>query len=99
MDQQRFAARRYEGYFGDATERVERPIIVANPADDAAFQALIESMLATGAWRPETLEALLRTRYPNVLVRPRELAGERTEVWYVYRDGHWIGSEIDAGSG
>jgi hypothetical protein len=23
-------------------------------------------------------------------VRPRELAGERTQIWYVYRDGHWV---------
>jgi hypothetical protein len=55
-------------------------------------------MLLTGEWRPETLEAALRTRYPNALVRPRGLAGERTEVWYVYRDGHWIGRETDVGS-
>jgi hypothetical protein len=99
MYQQRFAARADEGHFGDATDRAERPIIVANPADDAVFKALIDSMLATGSRRPETLEALLRTRYPHALVRPRELAGERTEVWYVYRDGHWIGRETDAGSG
>ena len=96
--QQRFAARPHEGYFSDAGDRPRRPVIIANPADDPAFRSLIDSLLLAGEWRPEQLEAALRTRYANALVRPRELAGERTEVWYVYRDGHWIGREIDVGS-
>ena len=98
MYQLRYAPRPREGYFDDAADRGRRPVIVANPADDAAFRSMIESLLLSGASNPEALEELLRTRYPNSVVRPRELAGERTEVWYVYRDGHWIRREIDAGS-
>jgi hypothetical protein len=73
-----------------------RPLIVANPAGDREFRALIDSSLLKGAGRPEDLEALLRTRYPQAIVRRRELAGEPTVVWYVYRDGHWIRSDRDA---
>jgi hypothetical protein len=98
MHQLRYAPRPDEGYFNDARDRPRRPVIVANPADDGTFRSLIDSMLLSGASSPEALEELLRTRYPNSVVRPRGLAGERTEVWYVYRDGHWIGRDLDAGS-
>ena len=59
---------------------------------------MIESALPSGDWRPQDLEALLRSRYPKAVVRRRELDAERVEVWYVYRDGHWIRSEPDAES-
>jgi hypothetical protein len=80
----------------DPFEPVPRPVIVANPAGDREFRALIHSGLVSGAQLPEELEAVLRTRYPLAIVRPRELAGERSAVWYVYREGHWIRSETDA---
>jgi len=38
------------------------------------------------------LQRRLRDRFPRAIVRPRELAGERLEIWYVYRDGRWIRS-------
>lgn len=79
-----------------ADDSVRRPVIVANPPGDRAFRDLIESALLSGSGRPQDLEALLRTRYPNAVVRRRELDAERTEVWYVYRDGHWIRSAPDA---
>jgi hypothetical protein len=76
-----------------AIEPARRPTIVANPPGDRQFRALIDACLLSGATRPEDLEAVLRTRYPLAVVRPRELAGERTTVWYVYREGHWIRSD------
>lgn len=82
-----------EGSFTRAGDRSRRPIIVANPPGDRQFRELIDVALLSGGWRPEDLEAFLRTRYPSALVRRRELEGERTEMWYVYRDGHWIRSE------
>ena len=36
------------------------------------------------------LQDCLRQRWPLALVRPRELAGEQAQIWYVYRDGHWV---------
>jgi hypothetical protein len=92
----RLWTRAVEGLVRDANDPL-RPIIVANPPGDRPFRDLIETALA-GTWRPEDLEAMLRSRYPNAVVRRRELAGERTDVWYVYRDGHWIRSERDAGT-
>ena len=74
----------------DRDARRERPVIIANPLGDRGFRVMIDSFLAAGGRRPEELEAALRIRFPDALVRPRDLAGERFDVWYVYRDGHWI---------
>jgi hypothetical protein len=68
----------------------ERPLIIANPPGDRGFRAMIGAFLAAGGRRPAELESVLRIRFRNALVRPRDLAGERLDVWYVYRDGHWI---------
>jgi hypothetical protein len=75
-----------------------RPIVVINPSNDARFREMVDRFVATGGSRPDDLEAALRGQYPQAVVRPRELAGERFEVWYVYRDGHWIRSGADDGS-
>ena len=82
--------------FSYAFRSGRQPVIVANPAGDTEFRAFIDASLPAAAGRAEDLQALLRRRYPQALVRPRELAAERTVVWYVYRDGHWIRSEADA---
>ena len=98
MNKYGFATNTLDGVFAYAFQSSGRPMIVANPAADREFRAFIDSHLLAAAGRAEDLEALLRTRYPRAVVRPRELAAERTVVWYVYRDGHWIGTETDAGS-
>jgi hypothetical protein len=67
-----------------------RPTIIANPPGDRPFRGLIDGFLLSGGRRPEDLEVVLRARFPMAVVRPRGLAGEQFEVWYVYRDGHWI---------
>jgi hypothetical protein len=96
MNRYGFAPSMPEGLYAYAFQSGRQPVIVANPAGDAEFRAFIESSLLAAAGRAEVLEALLRRRYPQALVRPRELAAERTVVWYVYRDGHWIRSDADA---
>jgi len=62
--------------------------LVINPRTDDEFVGLV-SREAAAAESAAALQASLRQRYPRAVVRPRELEGERTEVWYVYRDGHW----------
>jgi hypothetical protein len=64
------------------------------PRDDIDFVALVdaESLDATS---PADLEVRLRTSYPEVIVRARDLAGDQTEVWYVYRDGSWTATSWD----
>jgi hypothetical protein len=71
--------------------RHERPglTLVLNPASDWRF-ALRASELAAPGVTLESLQATLRHEYPNLVVRRRELSGESTEIWYVYRDGHWV---------
>jgi hypothetical protein len=68
---------------------VERPTLITNPARDVAFRALAEAALRESRSVDE-LEQILRRKYPRVVVRARDLAGERPVVWYVYRDGHWV---------
>ena len=96
MDQFGYPARELYRWSSDAMEPRRRPLIVANPAEDRPFRAFIDAGLLSGIRSPEELEAILRTRYPLAVVRPRELAGERTPVWYVYREGHWIRSDDGA---
>jgi hypothetical protein len=67
----------------------DRPTLVLNPPDDRDFEAFVTSVVDTAADAAQ-LERSLRHRYPRAIVRPRDLAGERVEIWYVYRDGHWV---------
>jgi len=62
---------------------------VINPRRDKEFVALVEAEGPT-AGSPGALEAALRQDYPRAVVRPRQLEGERSEIWYVYRDGTWV---------
>jgi hypothetical protein len=68
-------------------------MIIANPPGDRGFRAMIDAFLMAGGRRPEELESVLRVRFQEALVRPRDLAAEQFDVWYVYRDGHWISEE------
>jgi hypothetical protein len=66
-----------------------RPILILNPHSDAQFVALISELMADPLDQPSALQAGLRVRFPDAVVRRRELSSEPTEVWYVYRDGRW----------
>jgi hypothetical protein len=69
-------------------------MLVLNPPDDDDFDAYVRTVADDGVRRPDQLEARIRRRYPRAVVRRRELVGERVDVWYVYRDGHWIRSPL-----
>lgn len=68
-----------------------RPTLVLNPVTDRAFSEFAHDELEN-ADSPSALERQLRTRYPHAVVHARVLSGERTTIWYVYRDGHWTNS-------
>jgi len=72
------------------SESKRRPTLVLNPPDDEDFRSSAEHLIEDGIVEPSMLQASLRQSWPSAIVRPRELAGERTQIWYVYRDGHWI---------
>ena len=66
-----------------------RPILILNPRSDAQFVALISELMTDLVDQPSALQEGLRARFPDAVVRRRELSSEPTEVWYVYRDGRW----------
>jgi hypothetical protein len=66
-----------------------RPILILNPRSDAGFVQLVAELMADELAEPADLQARLRVRFADAIVRPRELSSESTEVWYVYRDGRW----------
>jgi hypothetical protein len=72
-----------------------RPTLVLNPRHDPAFEA-VAGALVDGKVSPAELEAGLRAHYPDAVVRARDLSSESGEVWYVYREGRWIGSGAGA---
>ena len=76
-----------------------RPVLILNPRDDSVFIDFAESLVADGSLTAEDLQARLRARYPIATVRPRDLSSERTAIWYVYRDGHWVPSGAVGGRG
>ena len=65
------------------------PIVILNPRSDARFVDLVSELMADAVGEPERLQAGLRAEFPDAVVRRRELSSEPTDVWYVYRDGHW----------
>ena len=69
-----------------------RPTLVTNPADDETFATFAARFIADGVDGIDEFERRLRTAYPKAAVHARLLSGETLIVWYVYRDGHWVGS-------
>jgi hypothetical protein len=69
-----------------------QPTLVINPADDEVFAGFAHLVVDHGTASTEELEHRLRTVYPEASVHRRELTGEATTIWYVYRDGHWLNS-------
>jgi hypothetical protein len=68
------------------------PMLVLNPDDDPAFGDLVRRR--PGRWRdtPDRLQRRSRL-HPTVVVHRRELSDEPFEIWYVYRDGRWTGTD------
>ena len=70
----------------------QRPMLIVNPRDDAVFRDLVERLVDEGVIGMDALQSALRERYPLAVVHLREISSERVVVWYVYRDGRWIGT-------
>ncbi len=70
--------------------------LIINPANDASFVEAVDSVYKDAATIAE-LESRLRVRYPHATVRARQLSGETTQVWYVYRDGSWTDPRSERG--
>ncbi len=65
--------------------------LIINPRTDPAFVATVESE-GQHSPTPDNLESRLHALYPKAVVRPRQLANEAMDIWYVYRDGRWVPS-------
>ncbi len=65
------------------------PLLVVFPANDQDFRGWAERLVAGSNGRPDRLERSLRGRYPDAVVRPRDLSGDVMAIWYIYRDGSW----------
>lgn len=82
---------------GPATEA--RPVLNVNPRHDQAFVAAAEALLDDGMRSLTGFQDVLRRRFPDAVVRERDLSGEVGEVWYVFRDGHWVNGQTDSEPG
>ena len=67
-----------------------RPVLLINPPGDRAFTAAAEALLDDGLRSLSSFQGALRRSFPDAMVRARDLSGEADEVWYVFRDGHWV---------
>ena len=76
--------------------------VICFPHDDRVFAGHVDRLMsaypALGTGVEAAVEVLLRDHYPLARVAAREvmaaLDGER--VWYVYREGTFLGSESDS---
>ena len=76
----------------DGSSNGPRPALLLNPPDDRGFASFAHDLVDDGVRTPDELEHQLRERHPFAVVRRRELVGEPSETWYVYRDGRWVAS-------
>jgi hypothetical protein len=65
-------------------------VLIINPRSDGEFVREAERLADYGLTHPKALQAALRATYPTAAVHARDLSGEPTTVWYVYRDGSWM---------
>lgn len=64
-----------------------RPRLLCFPSSDRVFPTIVEEAVRSMAVvTAPGLEHELRPLYPDVSVHRRELSGEPTETWYVYRE-------------
>ncbi|MBA2380824.1 MAG: hypothetical protein H0V73_01820 [Chloroflexi bacterium] len=73
--------------------------LVTNPRADEEFRTHARGLLDQGAQTPEALASALQERYPGVVVRARDIEGERRTVWYVYREGRWVSGQPEKADG
>jgi hypothetical protein len=75
------------------------PILVVNPAEDVVFGAFARVLVDDGVSSIGELQRRLRPMYSKAVVHARELSSEPFVIWYVYRDGHWVGTRSKARQG
>jgi hypothetical protein len=74
-----------------------RPTLLVNPPTDLRLRATLDEVMEEQAPRtPAELETIVRPVYPRIVVRARSLEHESVVVWYVYREGYWVPSTVDA---
>ena len=70
------------------------PTLAINPGEDRTFVIeavrLAEALESDSILTPASLTVSLHGRYPDAVVHERDLAGERSRLWYIYRDGRWV---------
>ena len=70
------------------------PTLAINPGEDRTFVIeavkLAEALESDSILTPASLTVSLHGRYPDAVVQERDLAGERSRLWYIYRDGRWV---------
>jgi hypothetical protein len=73
-----------------------RPTLLVNPPTDTGLREVLDTVLEEqGPATPAELEALVRGRYPRLVVRARSLEHEPVVIWYVYREGYWVPANSD----
>jgi hypothetical protein len=70
--------------------------LITNPADDDGFRHFALSLCGLRLERAD-FESALQRRYAAATVHERVLSDEPWLVWYVYRDGHWVGRSYREG--
>jgi len=73
-----------------------KPTLVVNPADDGLFAEFAQIIVDDDTMTIAEFERHLRTVYPRAAVHARLLAAEPGLIWYVYREGRWVGPGIGA---
>lgn len=68
----------------------EAPLLLTNPTDDRTFRDDALASIRSGQ-EPDGLARKLRPQYPAVTVHERLVSDEPFRVWYVYREGRWVG--------
>ena len=63
--------------------------LVLKPTSDEELRRAVAAAMRAGAANPDALAEALRSSYPRVVARRREISHEPQEVWYVYREGSW----------
>jgi hypothetical protein len=64
-----------------------RPRLICFPSSDEVFATIVDEVARDAPLQAtDELEDALRPMYPNVAVHRRELEGEPTPIWYVYRE-------------
>lgn len=63
-----------------------------NPLADGEFRDHVRSLVESIGDAADAVQTVLQERYPNATIQPRR--SEKGRVWYVYREGRWMGDGL-----